>query len=243
MYAQAKNAENIVAIDLGKFNSAVCIFTKSSYKSQFRTIKTDSQEFHNLFVELEPDIVLIEAGSSAGWVANLLTTLKIPFEVANTNHESWKWNKTKKKTDKRDAKKIAMMYVYGGFPVVHMPTKAVRQKWSLINYRQSIVGRITPSKNIISALLQTIDIKMLNGKNALTQKGIDYLLSMAKTFEQIDNPGDFWRGLLYTEIGILQSMNEKLKTITKKLDELASNKKRSHSSRPYWVLVRESLRQ
>jgi len=57
MYAKERNVENIVAIDLGKFNSAVCIFKKSSFKSKFRTIKTTGQDFHDLFVELEPDIV------------------------------------------------------------------------------------------------------------------------------------------------------------------------------------------
>ena len=47
MYAEARNAENIVAIDLGKFNSAVCIFQKSSFKSKFRMVKTDSQVFQD----------------------------------------------------------------------------------------------------------------------------------------------------------------------------------------------------
>jgi len=221
-----RNVENIVAIDLGKFNSAVCIFKKSTFKSSFRTIKTNGQDFHDLFVELEPDIVLIEAGSSAGWVADLLQILEIPFEVANTNHEAWKWNKSKKKTDKRDAKKLAMMYAYGGLPTVHMPTKAVRQKRSLINYRQSIVKRVTQSKNVIRALLQTVDVKMLSGKNAWTQKGIDYLASMARPFDQIQDSEQFWRGQLHTELEILASINEKLKTITKKLDSLAQADKK-----------------
>ncbi len=53
MNATERNVENIVAIDLGKFNSAVCIFKKSTFKSNFRTIKTDGQEFHDLFVELD----------------------------------------------------------------------------------------------------------------------------------------------------------------------------------------------
>ena len=87
MNATVKDVENIVAIDLGKFNSAVCIFTKSTFKAKYRTVKTDGQEFHDLFVELEPDIVLFEAGSSAGWVADLVRALDIPFEVANTNDE------------------------------------------------------------------------------------------------------------------------------------------------------------
>ena len=41
--------------------------------------------------------------------------------------------------------------------------------------------RVTQSKNIIRALLQTVDLKMLIGKNAWTQKGIDYLRSLATT--------------------------------------------------------------
>ena len=226
MNATVKNVENIVAIDLGKFNSAVCIFAKSTFKSNFRTIKTNGQDFHDLFVELEPDIVLFEAGSSAGWVADLLRKLDIPFEVANTNHESWKWNKTKIKTDKRDAKKLAMMYAYGGLPTIHMPTTAVRQKRSLINYRQSIVKRITQSKNVIRALLQTVDIKMLSGKNAWTLKGIEYLSSIAKPFDQVDDVEQLWRSQLHTEIQILKEMTDKLKTVTKKLDKLAqANKK------------------
>ena len=226
MQAAIKNVENIVAIDLGKFNSAVCIFTKSTFQSYFRTIKTTGQDMHDLFVELNPDIVLFEAGSSAGWVADLLRNLKIPFEVANTNHEAWKWNKSKKKTDKRDAKKLAMMYAYGGLPIVHMPTKAVRQKRSLVNYRQAIVKRITQSKNVVRALLQTLDIKMMSGKNAWTQKGIDYLSEIAKPFDDIEDMDHLWQGQLYTELQILQEMTAKPKVVTKKLDKLGADDKK-----------------
>ena len=41
---------NILAIDLGKFNSAVCIFDRSSLKSKFKTIRTRKQVMHDLFV-------------------------------------------------------------------------------------------------------------------------------------------------------------------------------------------------
>ena len=128
MNAIIKDVENIVSIDLGKFNSAVCIFTKSTFKAKFRTINTSSQDMHDLFTELEPDIVLFEAGSTAGWVPDLLRVLDIPFEVANTNHEAWKWNKSKKKTVKSEADMLAMMYSYGCLPTVHLPLKAVRPK-------------------------------------------------------------------------------------------------------------------
>ena len=46
----------ILAIDLGKFNSAVCIFDRSSLKSKFKTIRTRKQIMHDLFVEYQDDI-------------------------------------------------------------------------------------------------------------------------------------------------------------------------------------------
>jgi transposase len=210
--------EKILAIDLGKYNSAVCIMSKPDLKPFFRTIKTNGQDFHDLFVEVNPGIVLFEVGSSAGWVADMLRNLKIHFEVANTNDEKWKWKRNKNKTDKKDAHKLAMMYVYGSLPTVHMPTKEVRQRRSLINYRQSIVKRITQSKNIIRALLQSQDIKMLRGKNAWTQKGIEYLKAVAMSFDEIENIEQLWRGQLHTELKVLDAINSELKQVTAKLE-------------------------
>ena len=42
----------ILAIDLGKNNSAVCIFDRDSLKSIFRSARTRKQPMHDLFVEL-----------------------------------------------------------------------------------------------------------------------------------------------------------------------------------------------
>lgn len=213
--------EKILAIDLGKFTSAVCIMSKSKMEPAFRTVKTDGQGFHDMFVEINPDIVIFEVGPSSGWVADMLRDLKIHFQVANTNDEKWKWKRNKNKTDKRDAHKLAMMYVYGSLPTVHMPTKEVRQKRSLINYRQSVVKRLTQSKNIIRALLQAQDIKMLRGKNAWTQKGTEYLKAMARPFDDIDDVEQLWRGQLHTELNVFDAINNELKQVTAKLDSFA----------------------
>lgn len=50
---------NILAIDLGKFNSAVCIFDRSSLKSKVKTIRTRKQVMHDLFVEYQEDIEIV----------------------------------------------------------------------------------------------------------------------------------------------------------------------------------------
>jgi hypothetical protein len=39
--------EKILAIDLGKFKSAVCILTKPEKNPAFRTVKTVHQDFHD----------------------------------------------------------------------------------------------------------------------------------------------------------------------------------------------------
>ena len=63
--------ETILAVDLGKSKSVACVFTKSSFKTQFKTIRTTAEVFHDLFVEVEPDIVLIEIGTSAETAAEI----------------------------------------------------------------------------------------------------------------------------------------------------------------------------
>ena len=146
----------ILAIDLGKFNSAVCIFDRSSLKSKFKTIRTRKQVMHDLFVQYQDqiEIVLFETGSQMGWVADILWALNIPFKVANTNHAAWKWKNNPNKSDRKDAQRLAMMYNSGFFPTVHVPGRAVRQKRSLINYRDDLVKRITKTKNSIRTILK-----------------------------------------------------------------------------------------
>jgi transposase len=168
--------EKILAIDLGKFKSAVYIFERSSFTSKFRKIKTSGQILHDLFVEVEPDIVLFEVGTSAGWISDMLISLKMPFKVANTNHPAWKWRNNTKKTDRDDAYRLVTMYVHGTFPSVHMPTKEVRQKRSLVRYRQSIVKRVTQSKNTIRSILHSVDISMAAGRSDFKKKKV-YIIS------------------------------------------------------------------
>ena len=64
---------NILALDLGKNNSAVCIFDRSSLKCKYKTVRTRKQVMHDLFVEFadQIEIVLFETGSQMGWVADI----------------------------------------------------------------------------------------------------------------------------------------------------------------------------
>ncbi len=212
----------ILAIDLGKNNSAVCIFDRSSLNSKFKTIRTRKQIMHDLFVEYQDniEIVLFETGSQMGWVADILWALNIPFKVANTNHSAWKWKNNPNKSDRKDAQRLAMMYNTGFFPTVHVPKRDVRQKRSLIVYRDDLVKRITKIKNSIRAILSREDIHQFGGKKGWTIKALAPIRELAININEITDPEELWKGQLDTELQALDSATALLKDIETKLNAL-----------------------
>jgi transposase len=213
---------NILAIDLGKFNSAVCIFDSSSLKSKFKTVRTRKQIMHDLFAEFQGQIgiVLFETGSQMGWMADILWALNIPFKVANTNHPAWKWKNNPNKSDRKDAQRLAMMYHSGFFPMVHVPKREVRQKRSLINYRDDLVKRITKVKNSIRAILGREDIHLPVGKKGWTIKALNPIRELAIPVKEIADLEQIWKGHLHCEFKLLDDLTVQLKKLESKLDLL-----------------------
>jgi hypothetical protein len=87
---------------------------------------------HDLLVELEPDLLVIEVCGIAGWIHDLATSLGIAVEVANPQHEGWRWNRVKRKTDRGDALKLARLSAIQQLPTVYIPLRRTRQWKSLI---------------------------------------------------------------------------------------------------------------
>ena len=218
--------KTILAIDLGKRNSVFCKLDTSSLKPEYSTVKTAPDKFHDIFADLDAEnsIVLFEVGSQAGWLADMLRAMRLDFKVANVNHPAWKWSNNQNKSDKSDALRLAMMYHHGFFPEVYIPEKPVRQKRSLIYHRQKTVNRMTQIKNSIRALMTTIAIDLPIGKNCWTKKQLKEIEQIALPYDQIDDPGELWRGQLYMELEQLNTLKSCLDKTTKHLDELGKKK-------------------
>ncbi len=214
--------ETIVAIDLGKRKSAFCKLETGSLTTKYATVRTSPQEFHDIFAQLDPEnsIVLFEVGSQAGWLADMLTALGLQFKVANVNHPAWKWTNNPNKSDKDDAHRLAMMYHHGFFPEVHVPNKPVRQKRSLIYYRQKLVNRQTQVKNSIRALMTIMAIDLPDGKSCWTKKHLKQIETLAQPFAEIDNPEELWRGQLDLELKQLEALKKCLDQTSEKLNQL-----------------------
>jgi transposase len=218
--------KTILAIDLGKRNSVFCKLSTGSLKTEYFTAKTDPQRFHDIFanLDIESSIVLFEVGAQAGWLSDMLRVMHFQFKVANVNHPAWKWTNNTNKSDKKDAQRLAMMYHQGFFPEVYIPEKAVRQKRSLIYYRQKIVERMTQVKNSIRALMSTVAIDLPIGKNCWTKKYRRQLQELALPFDQIDDPCELWRGQLYMELQQFDTLKDLLDRTVDKLDQLNSSR-------------------
>ena len=99
----------ILALDLGKYKTVACDYEAETGKHRFATVLTTAKGLHDLIVDREPDRVVIEICSIAGWVADLVRSLEIELEVANPADERWRWRNVKQKNDRNDAFKAAQL--------------------------------------------------------------------------------------------------------------------------------------
>jgi transposase len=211
----------ILALDLGKYKSVACDYEAESGQHSFATIVTNPKALHDLIVDREPDRVVIEICSIAGWVGDLVRSLGIELQVANTADERWRWRKVKQKNDRRDALKAAQLSAVNQVSLVHVPQGEVRQWRALIAYRHHLVRRRTKIKNHIRDLLLREGQLLPRGRSAWTQVGMAALETMVKPLAEMQI-NELWRGELGVELAQLKELQTQIITVEVKLDELAA---------------------
>jgi transposase len=101
----------ILALDLGKYKTVGCDYESENGVHQFKRGFTTPAGLTGMVQEVNPDRVVIEICSSAGWVCDLMWGMGIEVQVANTSDDAWRWRKVKQKDDRRDALKAARLVV------------------------------------------------------------------------------------------------------------------------------------
>lgn len=215
----------ILALDLGKHKSVACLYQSETGEHTFRKLATTPQVLHDLLVEVEPARVVFEAGASAGWLADLCRALGLEFQVANANHEAWRWKNVKSKTDRKDAVKLAQLSLMQQLPTVHIPEKAVRQWRALIGYRQSLVERRTMIKNHLRSILDREGLTWPTGKSGWTNLQLKELATLGRPLKEC-GPEELWRGEIEQELRQLGQVQERIAEVVAKLDALAAADRR-----------------
>ncbi len=211
----------ILALDLSKYKTVACDYEAETARHSFVTVLTTPKGLHDLIVECEPDRVVIEICSIAGWVCDLVRTLGIEIQVANTADERWRWRKIKRKSDRRDALKAAQLSAVNQLGPVHVPQLEVRQWRALIAYRQQLVQRRTRIRNHIRDLLQREGMILPRGRTAWTQVGMGNLQALVRPLTEVAVT-ELWRGELGVELAQLRELQQQIQTVEAKLDELGA---------------------
>jgi transposase len=210
----------IVAMDLGKFKTVVCIYEQTSGKHKFQTVRTSPQQIHDLIVEHGPDRVVFEICSAAGWIFDIASSLGMEIQAANTNGQAWRWKNVRRKNDREDALKLAQLSAMNQLRTVHIPNRQVRQKRALIQYRQSLVARSVQIKNGIRAILDKEGLTMAGGKSGWSKESVGQLKTMALPLKKCDGD-NLWRGSLRVELEMMSKVTELIKEVESKLDMIA----------------------
>src|SRR2546430_14558274 len=165
----------ILALDLGKFKTVACEYEAETGRHRFATVQTTPKALHDLMVDREPERVVIEICSIAGWVSDLVRALGIEIQVVNPNDERWQWRKVKTKNDRADALKLAQLSAMNQLRLVHVPQSEIRQWRALSSFRQNLVQRRTKIKKHIRDLLRRASQTPPRYCSALAPEGIDNL--------------------------------------------------------------------
>lgn len=209
----------ILALDLGKYKTVGCVYESESGAHRFTRNFTTPAALQKMVQEENPARVVIEVCSIAGWVCDLIGTMGIAVEVANTSDDAWRWRKVKQKDDRRDALKIARLSAVNQLREVYIPPKEVRQWRALITYRRQLVRRRTQIKNHIRDLLLREGQILARGSQCWNQPGVELLTSLARPLSEVGLT-DLWRGELHEELQQLELLQARLATVEEKLNAI-----------------------
>jgi hypothetical protein len=97
----------ILALDLGKFNSVACIYDPKTAEHRFVSLTTTPQTIHDLLVQHACEdpaqtLVVFETCDCSGWVYDLAKALGFAVAVANPSHEAWRWTRPGDEAAKED---------------------------------------------------------------------------------------------------------------------------------------------
>ena len=224
----ATSFARILALDLGKFTSVLCVYDPRTHAHHFQSVQTTPAAIHDLLVAHQtPDsaatLLVIETCDVAGWVHDLATALGLRVAVANCAHEAWRWTRVKRKTDRDDALKLAKLAVLGQLPTAYMPSPAQRQRRRLVHHRRVLVERRTAIKNQVRSIFSQQGLSLPPRGKAWTAIGLKQIAEQARPLDQCDDVLDLWRGRLSVELELLEALNEQIAQVDAKLDALGAD--------------------
>lgn len=143
-----------IGLDVHRRHCQVCELGDEGEIREYR-IETRREEFLKHFGGREPARLLLEASTESEWVARCLESLGHEVIVADPNFAPMYASRTRRvKTDKRDARALAMACRLQAYRASHRLSDESRALRSRILVRESFVQSRTRLINLVRALLR-----------------------------------------------------------------------------------------
>ena len=212
--------DKYIGFDIDSKKVAVCVI-ESGKKDVYATISPDIGSMKKFLLSQRQDGIRInlayEVSGYSGFLHDNLCEHVDSIAVANPCKATWIY-RTTKKTDRIDARKLAVLLSIGELPTVHVPSKEVRQWRQMILHRRNIVRDICRVKNRIRAVLKSV------GYFKAAHKGGWWKRLNIEWMHQAASGQEFWQIQLGQLMDEYQFLNEHLEKITSRLDEYLKSK-------------------
>jgi transposase len=165
-----------IGLDVHERNSALCIMTEKSEIVEEIAVRGHPREVLKRLAELqEPFEICFEASCNYGWLHDQLCDRAARVVVAHPGKLRLIF-RSKRKNDRIDARRLAMLLCLGEVPSVYVPSLDVRSWRQLIVHRRRAVSSQTRCKNTVRALLRAHGVSAPRG--LWSKRGLTWLASV-----------------------------------------------------------------
>lgn len=162
-----------VGLDVHSKSISICVLDENGKVIQRQCVRRWDQML--AFLERLPVFaVCYEASCGYGALYDELSRLSDRVEVAHPGRLRLIF-RSKRKNDRVDAKKLALLLLLDEVPRTHVPPAKVRAWRELINFRRQLIGKRTRAKNGVRALLRSVGLQAPARPGLWTKKGMAWL--------------------------------------------------------------------
>lgn len=199
-----------VGLDVHQRWSTVCILDENGRQIKQTRVLGHWRELIPVLKELgQPLAVCYEASCGYGVLYDTLRRVARRVVVAHPGQLRLIF-RSKRKNDRVDAAKLAMLLLMDQVPQVHVPRPEVRQWRSLIEFRQRLIAKRVRVKNALRSLVRGQGLVLTAGRSLWTKKGLAELAGRV-----LPDLAGVQRDLLLDE---LSELEVKVGRVTRELD-------------------------
>lgn len=206
--------DKYIGFDIDSKKVSVCV-VESGKKDVYATIGADIGSMRRFLLSQKKDgsrlHLAYEVSGYSGYIHDQLCECVDRIAVGNPTRATWIY-RTVKKTDRIDARKLAVLLSIGELPTVYVPTKEIRQWRQMILHRRNIVRDVCRAKNRIRSILKSVGCFKAENRGRWWKK------ANVMWMHQKSNGAELWQMELGQLIDEYEFLNKQLEEVTKRLD-------------------------